>query len=282
MVELGVMRFMSRDKLYIHDSMFSHAKSSSWYNEPEYFDWVRKYDEEYLIFTDFSLKFVDNFTNKKKFAWLLESPEITSFAYNFIKDNYHKFDLIFTFDKSLLSISEKFVLVPYGGCWIDVEDRQIHDKSKNISMILSSKKSTSGHIFRHTIFNTISNIDTYGFNNPIEKKITALKDYRFSIVIENCKQDYYFSEKLIDAFMTGTIPIYWGCPSIGEFFDLNGMVIIDNINDLISVIEKLNEEYYTSKMDSIKTNFELAKNYLVADNNIYNKIKQYHHDINNN
>jgi len=274
MVEHGVTLFMSKDKLYIYDSMFSHAKSSSWYNEPELFEWVGKYDENHLVFTDFSLRHVDHFNNSKKYGWLLESPEITPFAYNFIRENYDKFNLIFTFDKTLLELSEKFVLVPYGGCWIDVEDRMVHDKSKNVSIILSSKRTTAGHRFRHLALEIFPEIDFFGFNNPIEKKITALKNYRFSVVVENCQKDYYFSEKLIDSFMTGTIPIYWGCPSIGDFFDTNGMLIFDTLDELESIMNNLNKELYDSKIESIKHNFEEAKKYLVADNIIYNKLKE--------
>ena len=266
---------MLKDKLYIHDSMFSHVQSSSWYNEPELFEWVRKYDENHLVFTDFSLHHVDNFNNSKKYAWLLESPEITPFAYNFIRENYDKFDLIFTFDKSLIELSEKFILVPYGGCWIGVEDRMVHEKSKDVSIILSSKRTTTGHRFRHLALDVFPEIDSYGYNNQIEKKITALKEYRFSIVVENCQKDYYFSEKLIDTFMTGTIPIYWGSPSISYFFDINGMLIINTIDDLEAVMKSLNHELYESKLESIKNNFEIAKKYLVADNIIYNKIKEY-------
>ena len=264
---------MLKDKLYIHDRMFSHAKSSSWYNEPELFEWVRKYDEEHLILTDFSLTEVDNFNNPKKYAWLLESPDITPHAYEYITKNYDKFDLIFTFSKELLEISDKFVLIPYGGCWIDWEERMIHVKSKEVSIILSSKKTTTGHRLRHTVLETFPSLESFGFNNPIEKKIRALKDYRFTIVIENCQKDYYFSEKLIDSFMTGTIPIYWGCPSIGKFFDTEGMLIFDNLEELEVILKSLNNELYESKLNSIKNNFCEAKKYLVADNIIYSKIK---------
>jgi hypothetical protein len=264
---------MLKDKLYIHDSMFSHAKSSSWYNEPELFEWVRNYDENHLVFTDNSLRYVDSYNNKKKYAWLLESPEITPFAYNFIRENYDKFDLIFTFDKTLLELSEKFVLIPYGGCWIENKDRVIHEKTKNVSLILSAKQTTIGHRLRHVVNKTYPHIDSYGYNNPIENKITALKDYRFSVVIENCQKDYYFSEKLIDSFITGTIPIYWGCPSISHFFDTNGMLIFNTLNELELIINNLNEGLYNSKFESIKHNFEEAKKYLVADNLIYEKLK---------
>ena len=266
---------MLKDTLYIHDTMFSHAKSSSWYNEPELFDWVRKYDENHLVFTDYSLSQVDNFSNKKKYAWLLESPEITPFAYNFIKENYEKFDLIFTFDEELLKISEKFILVPYGGCWVETEDRKIHDKFKETSIILSNKKITEGHKLRHEIADIFDKIDMYGYKNPIDKKIKALKDYRFSIVIENCKKDFYFSEKIVDCFITGTIPIYWGCPSIGEFFDQEGILTFDTIEDLKIILNSLNKDLYETKKTHIKNNFEKCKKYLISDNILYNKLKEY-------
>lgn len=264
---------MLKDKLYIHDRMFSHAKSSSWYNEPKLFEWVRKYNEDHLILTDFSLTEVDNFSNPKKYAWLSESPEITPNAYTYIRNNYDKFDLVFTFSKELLEISNKFVLIPYGGCWIDVEDRMIHEKSKEVSIILSSKQTTVGHRLRHTVLEKFPWLDFFGYNNPIDKKITALKDYRFTIVIENCQKDYYFSEKLIDSFMTGTIPIYWGCKSIGNFFDTDGMLIFNNLDELETILNSLNNKLYESKLDAIKNNFFEAKKYLIADDLIYDKIK---------
>ena len=275
MVEHGAMLFMLKDKLYIHDTMFNHAKSSSWYNEPKLFEWVRKYDEQHLVFTDNSLRQVDTFNNEKKYAWLLESPEITPLAYDFIKENYNKFDLIFTFSEDLLDLSDKFVLVPYGGCWVEEHDRIIHEKSKNTSIILSSKQTTIGHKLRHLIHQNHPSVDSFGYHNPIKNKITALKDYRFSLIIENCQKDYYFSEKLIDSFITGTIPIYWGCPSIGDFFDTKGMLIFNTLDELDSIMTNLNEELYISKLESIKHNFEESKKYLVADNIIYNKLKEY-------
>ena len=263
---------MLKDSLYICDSMFSHTNSSSWYNEPDFFNWVREYDQDHLFFTDFSLHHVNDFDNYKKYAWILEYPVVSANAYEFIKKNHKKFDLVFTFSKELLSISDKFIFIPLGGCWIDKEDRKIHEKSKEVSIILSSKKTADGHKLRHSILDKYPLLDSFGYNNPIEKKITGLKDYRFSIIIENCKEDYYFTEKLIDSFITGTIPIYWGCPSISDFFDTNGMLIFNTLDDLNFIIENLSQNLYDSKIDSVKNNFEKAKNFLVAENLIYKHI----------
>lgn len=274
MVELGETHYMSKDKLHIIDTIFSHAHSSSWYNKPSLFDWVRSHSDDQIVITDNSLFMVDKITSTKKYAWLVESPKITPMAYEFIRNNYNKFDLIFTFDKDLLELSDKFVLLPIGGCWIEEEDRKLYEKTKLVSIILSEKKSTEGHQLRHKIVEKHPTLDVFGYNNHIVKKISGLKDYKFSVIIENCKKDYYFTEKLIDSFMAGTIPIYWGCPSIGNFFDISGMLIFDTLDELDSIMNNLNKELYDSKIESIKYNFEEAKKYLVADNIIYNKIKE--------
>ena len=267
---------MSKDKIHIIDTLFSHTHSSSWHNPPTNFEWVREgvYGND-IVFTDTSLsEHVNHDNNNNKFAWLLESPSITESSYDYIKNNHVYFDRVFTFDKELLSISKKFTLVPIGGCWLRECDRKVWDKTKDISIISSDKKQTIGHLLRHEVISTYG-IDTYGGGyHPIDNKIMALKDYRFTIAIENCKKDYYFTEKLIDCFMSGTIPVYWGCPSIGDFFDLNGMVLFDGVSELGEVIDSLTEEMYISKMGSVRINYERAKQYLIADDIIYDKIKK--------
>ena len=106
----------------------------------------------------------------------------------------------------------------------------------------------------------------------MEYKVEGLRDYRFSVVIENCKRDYYFTEKLIDCFMTGTVPIYWGCPSIGEFFDTRGMILFDSADEAKEIIESLDKELYHSKEKFVKKNFNKAKEYIIPEDWIYRNI----------
>ena len=123
------------------------------------------------------------------------------------------------------------------------------------------------------IISKVTNIDVFGFAyNKLDNKIDGLKDYRFSITVENAKEDYYFTEKLIDCFVTGTIPIYWGCPSIGNFFDTNGIITFNTVEELQEILNNL-EGVYESKIDSVKTNFNLAMTYRVGDDLVYEKIK---------
>ena len=48
-------------------------------------------------------------------------------------------------------------------------------------------------------------------------KAAALRPVMFHIAIENVSQRSYFSEKLLDCFLTRTVPVYWGChANLGE------------------------------------------------------------------
>ena len=115
-------------------------------------------------------------------------------------------------------------------------------------------------------------IDFYGrSHNPFKMKEEPLANYCFSFVIENGSYSNYYTEKIMDCFACGTIPIYWGSPDIGKLFNLNGIIIFDddfNFNNL-------SYDLYYSKMEYIKENFLLEKNHKIADDTLYEKIQNY-------
>ena len=65
--------------------------------------------------------------------------------------------------------------------------------------------------------------------------------------------------------MTGSLPIYWGCPSIGDFFNTDGMLCFEDINELPAILTGCTDEYYESKLDAMKENFILAQKYRLAE-----------------
>lgn len=263
-----------KDSLFIDDTIFQHAKTSSWYNESSIFDWDRENPEKYreVVLTD--LEKTHLYEDKIKYGWLIEPPHFDNTQYILAQKKQEEFEKIFTYDRRLVESSNKFEYLPYGASWIHETDRKIYSKTKTVCIISSFKKVTISHNFRHKIIEKLKGVDVYGNGyNPIENKIDVLRDYMFSIAVENQKMDYFFSEKLIDCFLTGTIPIYYGCPSISEFFNINGILSFDNIPELITLIEKLDESFYHQKLDIVEENFELAKKYVLADDIIYKKIK---------
>ena len=54
----------------------------------------------------------------------------------------------------------------------------------------------------------------------IKNKIQFFESYKFSIAMENTEGDGYISEKIIESFLSGTIPIYYGDYIIDEFINL--------------------------------------------------------------
>ena len=45
------------------------------------------------------------------------------------------------------------------------------------------------------------------------------KHIKLSIPMENQKGDGYITEKILNAFTSGAIPIYWGSSNINQFFN---------------------------------------------------------------
>jgi hypothetical protein len=262
-----------KKQIKIKDTNFAHVKYSSDFQESKYFEWDRDLSNltnEICVVTDNYLS--DKSKNENHIAWVLEPRGTNPYQYPFIKENHQEFKYVLTYDKELLEVDEKFIFYPHGGCWIRPGEEKVYEKTKLISMISSTKSNHApGYPLRSEIRNKFQDkFDSFGRgHNEISFKIEALKDYMFSITIENSKFDYYFSEKIIDCFMTGTIPIYWGCPSIGDFFDINGIITFETLEDLSEIIKNLTPEIYNSKLESVQKNFDTAKNYVLSEDWIY-------------
>jgi hypothetical protein len=82
-----------------------------------------------------------------------------------------------------------------------------------------------------------------------------ISKYKFMICFENKSQDNYFTEKLINAYKCNTIPIYWGCPNIDDYINLDAVFYLrpnfteDDLKTFINDIIKhdQDEELYLKK-----------------------------------
>jgi len=119
-------------------------------------------------------------------------------------------------------------------------------KTKLISVISSNKTISSDHLKRFEFVKKLKahygeKIDLYGRGHaPIEDKLTALKEYRFHVALENSSFNHYFSEKLTDCVIAGAYPIYYGCPNLKEYFPRDSFVRI-NINRFASCIRIIDD-----------------------------------------
>lgn len=205
--------------------------------------------------------------------------------YELVYENYKMFDLILTHDPKLLTLPNSEIRLcmwryhltnnineSFGSIKIQDDDVCIvHPKTKNISCISSNKNFLPGHKKRLNFINSLllndtkNMFDMYGIGfHEIGGKIEGLRDYRFSIAIENDCIINGASEKISDCFLTGTIPIYHGCPNIGDFFEKDGIIYFDTEEELHDIIVDLNkngEQIYNQKIQSVMKNYELVWNY---------------------
>ena len=249
-----------------------------WLNAEEQFgnpDYANIASKEIVVYTDHCLTWPDKI-GKIKIGWLIEPEEYIPDLYQYIKENYDQFDYIFTWNKELLFVDRRFIFLEPGNSWMKREDIQIYNKTKLTSMIASEKKFMAGHCFRRHIFERYSGyFDQYGRDtNPVNEISEAFKDYRFTVVVENTRQDYMFTEKLITPLLCGTIPIYYGCPSIGKFFNMDGIITFTTEQRFNQIITSLSDELYEKMLPAVEDNFHKARKYQLLEDNLYIKLIQ--------
>ena len=233
--------------------------------------------------------------NKNRILWVIEPNEISGFRDEIIKKHDY-FNLILTWDENILSTCKNAKLHPFGTSWIKDYDL-LKEKEYLITTLIGGKNLAPNHTLRQLlpeIKNKIESIqlDIFNSNNnpfgPINdyKKIQD-KVYKnelfygqFHLVIENTTKNNWFTEKIIDCFQTKTIPIYIGCPNIGDFFDINGIIHVNNIDEIVIECNKLTPEYYNSKLESIEKNYELSHKYADYQGTLISEIKNYVNSVN--
>jgi glycosyltransferase involved in cell wall biosynthesis len=220
----------------------------------------------------------------KKIAQLIENPHLgrQKEVYEAVKQNADKFDLILTWREDLLKLpNAKFFTSMEISQWNLLPEElneswfQIYPKSKSLSFIASGKSFSPGHQFRSECFNFMRQhnaADFYGRDsNPIKSKLEGLKDYRFSIAMENSSWNGYYTEKILDCFLAGTVPIYYGCKDIADHFDINGILTFTTLDELVDIVNSLDDNLYASKLESVNRNFELASDVWLNNDRYFDK-----------
>ncbi len=134
----------------------------------------------------------------------------------------------------------------------------IAEKSRNVSWIVSRLTHLAGHRARLGFLQRIQGrvrFDLYGKGfRRIEDKWDGLAPYRYSIAVENCRNPYYWSEKIADCFLAWAMPIYYGCSRIEDYFPAEAMIRID-IKDPRHAADQIEEaiatDLWRKRLDAI-------------------------------
>ncbi len=128
-------------------------------------------------------------------------------------------------------------------------DRDFLARKKFCNFVVSNDFSAERNAFFEE-FSARCPIDSGGsyrnnIGGPVADKLAFQRQYRFSIAYENSRDPGYVTEKIVDAFAAGTVPIYWGDPLIKQEFNPDSFVCADDYPDnaaLIDAIEAIDRD----------------------------------------
>lgn len=197
-----------------------------------------------------------------------------------VLNNAHKFDIILTWDVELLTLSNavfcpltdlsQFNTLPEV---LDMTQLKVHNKSEHVACITSTKSFLPGHRTRLDIVDSIKGrVDLYGRGiREIKSKLEVLSKYRYCVVIENDIMENYYTEKITDCLLTGTIPLYYGCPNISSYFDIEGIITFHSAGELLTILDKIDERDYNNRLTAVNNNYALATNQALVNDDFYEK-----------
>jgi hypothetical protein len=168
----------------------------------------------------------------------------------------------------------------YSKTYDELKSMRPIQKTKLLSVIVSNKTFTRGHeerlVFMEKLTEALgSDIDVFGFgSNTIEDKWDAIAPYKYHIVLENSAYYNYWTEKLADAFLGQSYPIYYGCPNIYDYFSPSALSIID-INNPENAIDVIKKIITSKKYESSVKDVEIAKNLILDKYQIFPMLCEY-------
>tara|TARA_R110000822_G_scaffold7114_2_gene29355 strand:- start:594 stop:1496 length:903 start_codon:yes stop_codon:yes gene_type:complete len=284
-----IINIVGAPSWYVHEYPDGSIRGSM--SNPEGFQAVydKKDGNHISFFVNDAIRNSKEYESEIKIAYISENRAILNSLpaqrnnYIFLENNHDDFDYVATYDDFLIqNMPEKSLVVPYNTTFIWPEERQqIYNKTRLYSYVTSTKSYTKQQQFRVNLLKKFKvsqskkSPDLFGRgHNPMPEsrlgKYLSLKDYAFSINIENMIQDNYFSEKIIDCFLCGTIPIYFGARKINDFFNPRGILTFDNESDLDYIIDNISLDLYQDRIEAVRENHEIAKKHTDSINYLYN------------
>jgi len=260
------------------------------------FLFLKKYnDKPITLFNDYiPLDIKELEYNPYNFLIIHEPNEFFGF-HDWAVKNHNLFNVILTWSKSILDNCPNSL--PFI-CNYQQDSREYYntfdnkDKKFEVSFLSGIKTLSEGHKLRNKLYNLDPQINTPkkwfhvledfdsinnvrpGYGN-YSKNLSHLPDHlrhapqvygkricyeesMFHVCVENVKQDNWYTEKIGEAFCTKTLPIYWGCPNIGEYYDERGIITFNTEEELLHILNHLTPEDYHDRKKYIDHNYQIA------------------------
>lgn len=172
----------------------------------------------------------------KENVWAIMQEPYIKYLYDWIIEGHEPFSKVFT--HYLPSSDPKYIpsqpAIPWhvNRTFDQLVDEKIPDKLKAISWVTSKLTFLPGHKKKMAFLNFLKqnvtfDIDVFGRGiRYIRDKWSALAPYKYSLAFENSSGPDYWTEKVADCFLAWTIPIYYGCTNLEDYFPEDSFIRI--------------------------------------------------------
>lgn len=207
---------------------------------------------DYLFYSGFDREFI-NFKGIRIF-----------FTGECVSPDFNLCDYAMAFDN--ISFGDRYVRVPlyevfhYRNKYECILQNNIPNnvRASFCSIVVSNDQGMKERLQIVELLNAYKRVDSGGrlHNNvggPVKDKFEFDKKYKFSIAFENNSYKGYTTEKIMEAFAAGTIPIYYGNPEIGKEFNTKAFINVHDYANIEEVVKRVIEVDQNDKLyNSIK------------------------------
>jgi len=152
------------------------------------------------------------------------------------------------------------------------------DKAKRISVVCSTKAKLPRQRARLRLIERLTQafpdaIDVFGKGfRTISDKADVIAPYRYHLALENNDCPHFWTEKLADAYLGYTLPIFSGCRNVVDYFPERSMIPLFDIEDhekaVSSIGELLEQDPWAERLDAIR----VARTNLIERENLFSLI----------
>ncbi|MBE1284270.1 MAG: hypothetical protein GJ676_13240 [Rhodobacteraceae bacterium] len=211
-----------------------------------------------IVFPRTNVHYQINYGTRARISLIMGEPSEFHLKHlRLLRLSHRRFHKVLTFSEYLLNTIPNAVLFPLGSTWVPEWRDLPLNKTGMCSLIASAKRDSTGHKLRHEMVEWVraagKDVDVMGRGyTPFDQKADGLAPYRYSIVIENVQETNYFSEKLVDAILCNTVPIYWGCPNLEQFLDPDGIIRCNSAQDIQAAVEAMSEADFQARLPRLQ------------------------------
>ena len=195
---------------------------------------------------------------------LMQEPYLKGFT-DWMVEKHQPFARFFTHypasDHPRYAVSQPALPWHVNRSFDELLDAPLPEKRHQISWVVGNARDLPGHRLRYGLFDVLQagghgmDIDLFGRAvQPIEDKWDGLAPYRYSLAVENTSGPDYWTEKLSDCFLSWTVPIYFGCTNLEDYFPSEAFIRLD-IRDPAGALERLrrilDEDRWQNRLEAL-------------------------------